>query len=113
MVFTSKPVSDNYLGQTVWLLSGEKQGTRTVYQLEYAFVVDAIETENGRHALRGKVGFMPARPTPVRFAPWLVQMQKRTRNFSNGLSLLPDELVPAVAETLAYTALGKPGHLGA
>lgn len=106
MVFTGKPVSDNYLGQTVWLLSGEKQGARTAYQLEYAFVVSAIDAENGRHVLRGEVGFMPSRPTPVRFAPWLVRMQKRTRNFSNGLSVLPDELVPSLADALGYTAFG-------
>jgi len=102
-VFTNKPVSDNYLGQAIWLVSGETQDGRIAYQLEYGFIVDAIEPQaEGTTRLSGTRGHMPLRPTKAKLANWLVTMKKRTRNFSNGLSLIPEELVPEMRDALGW-----------
>lgn len=104
MAYTDKKVKDEtYVGQTVWLVSGEKQGERTAYLLEFAFIVDSIERlPDGRAILRGNEGYMPLRPTPVRLANWLKALQQRTQNFRNGLSPIPEELIPEMALALGW-----------
>jgi hypothetical protein len=101
--YTKKSVTDSFIGQMIWLVSGEKQGDRTAYLLEYAFVVDSVERGiDGISTFRGSRGFMPRRPAPVRLAPWFVEMQKKTRNFQNGLSLIPVELIQEIADAFGW-----------
>jgi hypothetical protein len=104
MAYTDKKIKDDtYIGQVVWLVSGEKQGGKTAYLLEFAFIVDLIERlPDNRAILRGSDGYMPLRPTPARLATWLKTLQQRTRNFQNGLSAIPDELVPEMASALGW-----------
>ncbi len=103
MAFTRKKVSDNYIGQTIWMISGEKQGAKTVYLLEYAFIVTTIEYDvDGCNVLRGEQGYMPSSPTPVRLAPWFIETKQRMGNFRNGLSRIPDEDIPVIAEAFGW-----------
>ena len=104
LAYTDKKVKDEtYLGQVVWLVSGERQGGKTAYLLESAFIVDSIERlPDNRAILRGSDGYMPLRPTPARFATWLRTLQERTRRFQNGLSAIPAELIPEMASALGW-----------
>jgi hypothetical protein len=104
MAVTEKRVTDQtYLGSVMWLVSGEKQGGGTAYLLEFAFIIDSIERlPDGRAVMRGSEGYMPSRPTPARLAVWLKTLKQRTQNFRNGLSLVPDEVVPEMASALGW-----------
>lgn len=103
VAYTKKNLTDKFIGQTIWLLSGEKQGDRTAYLLEYAFVVETIERQaDGKTLIKGTHGYSPQRPAPVRLADWLLAIKARTRNFQNGLSAVPDEFIPEMATTLGW-----------
>lgn len=107
MAYTKKNIKDEtYIGQVVWLLSGEKQGGKMAHLLEFAFIVDSIErAPDNCVILRGSNGYMPPRPTPVRLATWFKTLQRRTRNFQNGLSAIPDEFIPDMASALGWKKL--------
>lgn len=96
--FTAKSV-DKMQGNRVWLISGENQLGKIVYNLEYVFMVEQVEN-CARNELRGSQGVKPSRPIRLNGRPWFTKLQKKHANFSRGMAPVGDEFIAQLEELM-------------
>lgn len=75
------------IGQTVWLISGEKQSRSKRYFLEYAFVVQSIESgkvEGFTSMIFGAQGHLFDPRISVDVLPWFNDLRAERNNFGYG-----------------------------
>lgn len=100
---------EKMIGQTIWVISGEKVDGSMVYKLCSVYtptIIDDGLSENGFRYVSGQgLGFVP--PIKVNGFQWFTELFKEQNKFSFGLSQIKSEFVIRSLEALRTKYLNK------
>jgi hypothetical protein len=103
----SEGVVRRVLGNTVWVISGERTAGKTRYQLHSKFRPDELAQGQDAWKISGPGASLPA-PIDVSDEPWLRELLGEQANFSLGLNRIRSLSVLSALDSMFGKALGFP-----